>query len=102
MKIWFAESGTVGEKIYAVSDGTVIETAFEKIYGNIIIVDLGDDILIKYGHLQEIKVSEGDEIQQGQVIGTLEQTGMAADSNLSFAVTVNGEDINLLIVEQEE
>lgn len=94
-------TGTAGEEIYAVADGTVIEIAFEKIYGNIIIVDLGDDILVKYEHLQEIKVSEGDEIRQGQVIGTLGQTGMAADSNLSFAVTVNGEDVNPLIVEQE-
>lgn len=92
-------AGTAGDDIYAVADGIVIETAFESYYGNYIIVDLGDGIVVKYGHLQEIKVSEGDEIIKGQMIATLGRTGMATGPNLSFAVTVDGEEVNPLDVE---
>lgn len=92
-------AGTAGDEIYAVADGVVAETAFESTDGNIIIVDLGEGITVKYGHLEDIKVSEGDEIRQGQVIATLGQTGMATGPNLSFAVTVNGEEVNPLTVQ---
>ena len=87
-------AGTAGDEIYAVADGVVLETAFESTAGNFIIVDLGDGVTVKYGHLKEIKVSEGEEIKQGQVIATLGQTGMATGPNLMFAVSINGEEVN--------
>lgn len=89
--------GTVGDDVYAVSDGTVTETTFEAACGNVIVVDLGDGITVKYGHLKEVTVSAGDEIKQGQVIATLGKTGMATGPNLWFAVTVEGEDVNPLM-----
>ena len=89
-------AGTAGDEIYAVADGVVLETAFESLYGNFIIVDLGDGIMVKYGHLQKIKVSEGDKIIKGQVIATLGETGRATGPNLSFAVIIDGEGVNPL------
>ena len=89
-------AGTSGDEIYAVADGVVTETAFESLYGNYIVLDLGGGIAVKYGHLLEIEVSEGDEIVKGQVIATLGQTGMATGPNLSFAVTIDGEEVNPL------
>lgn len=87
-------AGTAGDEIYAVADGVVLEAAFESGSGNFIVVDLGDGVTVKYGHLKEIKVSEGEEIKQGQVIATLGQTGMATGPNLMFAVSINGEEVN--------
>lgn len=92
-------AGTAGEEVYAVADGAVAKTAFDSVYGNMIILDMGDGIIVKYGHLEEIKVSEGDKVRQGQVIATLGKTGMATGANLSFAVTVDGEETNPLTVE---
>lgn len=89
-------AGTIGDEIYAVADGVVTETAFESLHGNYIIVDLGEGIMVKYGHLKEIKVSEGDEIMKGQVIATLGQTGRATGPNLSFLVTIDGEAVDPL------
>ena len=86
--------GTAGDEIYAVADGVVTEASFESSTGNFIIVDLGEGITVKYGHLKEIKVSEGEEIKQGQVIATLGQTGMATGPNLLFEVSINGENVN--------
>ena len=87
-------AGTAGDEIYAVADGVVLEAAFESSSGNFIVVDLGDGVTVRYGHLKEIKVSEGEEIKQGQVIAAMGQTGMATGPNLLFAVSVNGEEVN--------
>ena len=87
-------AGTAGDEIYAVADGVVLEVAFESSSGNFIVADLGDGVTVKYGHLKEIKVSESEEIKQGQVIATLGQTGMATGPNLLFAVSINGEEVN--------
>lgn len=92
-------AGTAGDEIYAVADGVVTETGFESRHGNFIIMDLGDGIAAKYGHLQEIKVSEGDEIIKGQLIATLGRTGTATGPILSFSVTVDGEEVNPLTVQ---
>ncbi len=92
-------AGTMGDEVYAVADGVVTETAFESTYGNVIVVDLGNGITIQYGHLQEIQVSEGEEIKQGQVIATLGRSGMATGANLLFAVTADGEKVNPLTTE---
>ncbi len=87
-------AGKSGDEIYAVAAGTVTEITFEAACGNIITVDLGDGVTVKYGHLKEIKVSEGEEIEQGQVIGTMGKTGMATDTNLLFAVCIDGEAVD--------
>ena len=92
-------AGTAGDEVYAVADGVVMETAFESACGNFIVVDLGDGITVKYGHLKEIKVAVGDEIKQGQVLAAMGQTGMASGPNLFFAVTVDGENVNPLAEE---
>lgn len=86
--------GTAGDEIYAVADGVVVEAAFESSSGNFIVVDLGDGVSVKYGYLKEMKVSEGEEIKQGQVIAALGQTGRATGPNLLFAVSINGEEVN--------
>ncbi len=92
-------SGTLGDEIYAVADGVVIETGFERTYGNFIVMDLGNGITVKYGQLEESKVSAEDEIEQGQVIATLGKTGIATGPNLLFEVTVNGKKVNPLAVQ---
>ncbi|MCM1099087.1 MAG: M23 family metallopeptidase, partial [Ruminococcus flavefaciens] len=93
--------GTAGDEIYAVADGVVMEAGYDSPVGNFILVDLGDGVTVKYGHLKERKVSEGEEIKQGQVIATMGRSGMATGPNLLFAVSVNGEAVNPLAEQGE-
>ena len=79
-------AGAIGDEVYAVADGVVLEVAFDSVYGNVIAVDLGDGITVKYGHLKDTKVSQGDEIRQGQVVGTLGKTGTATGPCLYLEV----------------
>lgn len=94
-------AGISGDDVYAVAEGTVAETGFEATCGNFAMLDLGDGIMVKYGHLEEIKVAEGEAVTQGQVLAALGQTGMATGPNLLFTVTVNGEAVNPLAEEEQ-
>lgn len=49
------------------ADGIVTENGYEAACGNVITIDLGNGVTVKYGHLKEVNVSPGDEIRQGQV-----------------------------------
>lgn len=89
-------AGNKGDEIYAVADGKVLETGYTSSYGNYIILDLGNDIRVKYGHLAECKVSPEDEVEQGQVIATMGQTGMATGPNLAFTAWIKDETVNPL------
>ena len=79
-------AGKAGNEVYAVAEGTVVEAAFDSACGNYIVLDLGNGVMVKYGYLKKIRVTEQEEVRQGQVIGTLGQTGMATGPNLMFTV----------------
>lgn len=89
-------AGEQSDAVYAVEAGRVIETGFVSNVGNYIVLDLGDETTVKYGHLKEIAVKEGDTVEKGDTIGKLGATGMATGPNLYFAVYVSGESVNPL------
>lgn len=89
-------AGEQSDAVYAVEAGRVIETGFVSNVGNYIVLDLGDETTVKYGHLEEIAVKEGDTVEKGDTIGKLGATGMATGPNLYFAVYVSGESVNPL------
>ena len=69
-----------GTDIAAVYAGHVVYTGWFRGYGNLIIVDHGDDYYTLYAHVAEIQVEEGDDVRQGQSIGTVGDTGSLAGS----------------------
>lgn len=87
-------AGNEGDEVYAVGDGSITETGFDSVYGNYIVMDLGEGVTVKYGHLKEILVETGETAQAGAVIGLLGKTGMATGPNLSFAMYQDGEAVN--------
>ncbi len=89
-------AGEQGDKVYAVADGTIVETGFASNIGYYIVLDVGDDTTVKYGHLKKISVKEGETVEAGEKIGKLGQSGMATGPNLYFAVYVDGASVNPL------
>jgi septal ring factor EnvC (AmiA/AmiB activator) len=79
-----------GTSIVAVYPGHVVYTGWFRGYGNLIIVDHGHDYYTLYGHAAEIRVAEGDEIAQGQVIATVGETGSLQGPRLYFEVRHQG------------
>ena len=87
--------GQTGDPILAFMPGKV--TYADEIpwgYGKHVIIDHGDNITTVYGHLNTIYVKQGQEVKQGQVIGTEGETGWATGPHLHFEIRVFGIPVN--------
>ena len=81
---------TEGSNIAAVFPGQVVYTGWFRGYGNLIIVDHGGEYYTIYAHAADIRVTEGDEVKQGQIIGTVGDTGSLQGPRLYFEVRHEG------------
>jgi septal ring factor EnvC (AmiA/AmiB activator) len=77
---------TVGTDVTAVYPGHVLYTGWFRGYGNLIILDHGNEYYTLYAHVADIHVKEGDEVRQGQRIGTVGDTGSLEGPRLYFEV----------------
>lgn len=88
-------NGKIGDPVIAFMPGKVVTvTRLNWGYGNYVMIDHGDNITSLYGHLDKIYVNQGQEVKQGQVIGTEGETGWATGPHLHFEVRVFGIPIN--------
>src|SRR5262245_19028379 len=79
-----------GTSVVAVASGQVLYTGWFRGYGNLIIVDHGGEYYTLYAHVADIRVNEGDEVKQGQMIGTVGDTGSLQGPRLYFEVRHSG------------
>jgi septal ring factor EnvC (AmiA/AmiB activator) len=79
-----------GTAIMAVYPGHVVFTGWFRGYGNLIIVDHGNEYYTLYAHAADIKVAEGEDVKQGQAIGTVGDTGSLQGPRLYFEVRYEG------------
>ncbi len=84
--------GSAGADVIAVSDATVVKAAwgYNGGYGNMIILNHGNGVTTYYAHLSNIKVSVGQKVKKGVVIGNIGNTGYSFGAHLHFGVMVNG------------
>lgn len=82
-------AAAIGTPVKAVADGTVIDAGDFFFSGNMIFLDHGQGIISLYAHMDRIDVKPGDNIKQGDIIGTVGQTGRATGPHLHFAVFAN-------------
>jgi len=84
---------SVGNEVFACDDGKVIQSGDNGDFGTSIIIQhsWGQSV---YGHLQETKVKEGEEIQINKVIGLSGSSGAAFGEHLHFAIKPNNPDLN--------
>jgi len=79
-----------GSNVHVVFPGHVLYTGWFRGYGNLIIVDHGSEYYTLYAHVADTKVAEGDDVKQGQVIGTVGDTGSLQGPRLYFEVRYQG------------
>ena len=79
-----------GRDVAAVFGGHVVYTGWFKGYGNLIILDHDNEYYTLYAHVAEILVKEGDDVRQGQRIGTVGDTGSLEGPRLYFEVRFQG------------
>ena len=85
-----------GEPIRAVFNGKVLYASWFKGYGNMIIIDHGDNYYTVYAHAEELFVSKDDMVENGEVVATVGDTGSLTGPNLHFEVRHHGKPIDPL------
>ena len=76
-----------GTKIKSSGSGVVTMAEDDLYYtGGTIIMDHGHGISTIYSHLEDIMVNVGDEVKQGDIIGTVGSTGRSTGPHLDFRV----------------
>ena len=90
--------GRVGytSPIYASKSGTVIVSQYSSSYGNYVVISHGSGNTTLYAHMSSRKVSVGEYVNQGDVIGITGSTGNSTGPHLHFEVTENGVRVNPL------
>ena len=90
--------GRVGynSSIYAAKAGQVIISEYSKSYGHYVVVYHGAGNTTLYGHMSSRKVSVGQYVNQGDVIGITGSTGNSTGPHLHFEVVENGRRVNPL------
>ena len=85
-----------GEPIRSVFQGKVLYSNWFKSYGNMIIIDHGNNYYTVYAHLEETFKSKGDSVETGEVIATVGDTGSMEGAKLYFEVRHHGKPQNPL------
>lgn len=79
-----------GTPIYAPAMGVVTFSGTRNGYGNYVIIDHGNGYTTTYAHMSSRKVSEGDTVCAGDLVGTVGTTGRVTGSHLHFEILLNG------------
>ena len=79
----------INTPIKAASHGKVLLTGDFFFNGKTIFLDHGQGLISVYIHMNELKVTQGQTVKQGQIIGTMGKTGRATGSHLHWGVYLN-------------
>ena len=86
--VWrgFLISASAGAPVKAVASGQVVFANWVRGFGNLIIVDHGNNYLTVYGYNQSLSRSVGDSVRAGQTIARAGSTGGQVEPALYFEV----------------
>lgn len=85
-----------GTPIVAVASGRVRNTGWMGNYGRALIIDHGSGYATLYAHCDKLLVSSGQDVEMGQTIALLGNTGNSTGPHVHFEVIVHGKRRNPL------
>jgi murein DD-endopeptidase MepM/ murein hydrolase activator NlpD len=89
-------NGRVGTPIISAGHGTVIKAGWDTGYGRRVEIQHANGYVTTYSHMSTFGrgIEEGARVRQGQVIGTVGNTGLSTGPHLHYEVIVNGNFVN--------
>jgi murein DD-endopeptidase MepM/ murein hydrolase activator NlpD len=83
-----------GQAVIAPADGVVTFAADAGGYGRLVILEHGQGISTRYGHLASFAVALGQSVRRGDVIGYVGRSGRATGPHLHYEVRIQGVPVN--------
>ncbi len=85
-----------GHPVAAAADGTVVKAGWENGYGRCVEIAHGLGLRTLYGHMDEIRVIEGQHVARGDSIGIVGTTGRSTGPHLHYEVRLDNRPVNPL------
>ena len=79
-----------GSKVVAAAGGEVVIATYSASAGNYVMINHGSGVYTVYMHMANLGVSEGQEVKQGESIGSVGSTGYSTGPHLHFGIRENG------------
>jgi len=79
-----------GTAVRACAGGSVLWARWYGGYGKVVIISHGEGCASLYAHLAKSLVTEGQQVRQGETIGTVGTTGFSSQPHLHFEMRVHG------------
>lgn len=90
----FDIAGPMGTPLYAAESGTVTHAGWGTGYGYYVEITHNAGMKTRYGHMNGVSVSVGQQVARGQYIGPMGSTGWSTGPHVHFEVIVNGKKVN--------
>lgn len=81
-----------GTEFKSADSGKVIKAEWNFGYGNCVMIQADDGLVTLYGHCSELLVTEGQQVNAGDIIGRTGSTGNVSGEQLHFEVRPDGVD----------
>lgn len=89
------KSGKDGEPVYVTGNGVVKAVGYDAGgYGRYVLVDHGFGYQTRYAHLNKALVTKGQEVQRGQQIAVMGNTGRSTGTHLHYEVIYMNRHVN--------
>ena len=86
-------ASTTNAPVPAANSGKVVFAGYLGIYGNLVVIDHGLGLQSLYSHLYEIRATEGQTVNRGDIIGLTGISGMALGDHLHFGILMSGLEV---------
>ncbi|MDX1616214.1 MAG: LysM peptidoglycan-binding domain-containing protein [Candidatus Promineifilaceae bacterium] len=87
-------AGPVGTPIYAPAPGTAVFSDTMPLHGGTLLIDHGLGVVSGYYHLSEIRVTPGEAVGAGQLVGLGGSTGLSTGPHLHWDLRILGVPVN--------
>ena len=86
--------GPVGSPIHAAAQGKVTFVGTKTGYGRVVEISHGNGMMTRYAHMSAWKAKVGQNVDAGEVVGLIGNTGRSTGPHLHFEVHIHGRAVN--------
>jgi murein DD-endopeptidase MepM/ murein hydrolase activator NlpD len=84
----------VGTPVKSPAPGTVVFAGVNAEYGQMLIIEHGNETKSLYGHLSRLSVAVNQKVHRGDVLALTGNTGRSSGPHLHYEIQVNGQSVN--------